>query len=147
YLTHCNIQWVHAEKEETMSRTQELIERERERILGEAREELEKLKRSADTTVKEAAEKLEGVFVLVEEAGKRMGALGVSSVADILLSGGFIYVDRVRNSSPYACADVFDWLGRANSAQEGRTPSRSFSPGEKHEYEVLLLLTPVGKKD
>lgn len=133
-----------------MSRTQELFEREKARILGEAREELERLKRSADTTVQEAVQKLDNVLVLLEEADKRMGALGVSSVTDILLDGGFIYVDRVCSNAPNVdCArDVFDWVGRSAASVRAskNAPLRTFHPDPKREYEIFLLITPVGKK-
>ena len=121
---------------------QKALDQYKERVLAEAKEALKELQAQVDSIPKDAIRKLECLVESWEEATRMMSGFGLTTIADIALSGGIVWAIRTDPDQPCMTGS----LSMPNILENlkhhrGNVPCMEWSRGVS--YEAFIMVRPV----
>ena len=127
---------------------QKALDQYKERVLEEAKEALKELQAQVDSIPKDAIRKLECLVESWEEATRMMSGFGLTTIADIALSGGIVWAIRTDPNQPYPNQSYFT-SGQLSIFQvldnlkhdQGNAPSMYWSRDKS--YEAFIMVRPA----
>ena len=123
------------------SQIKQALDQARRSVVEEARLALEQLKDGATAEVDQAEARLNSLIDSWEKAAEKMNGLGLTSIAEIALNGGMVWVRdfRVnRGNNGFGLDTLIRYLGESNTMNSWPT----IQVKDNQEFEAFIMIVP-----